>query len=102
MRDIRRSSRSLRTSRPVLAALLTAAATIGTAVSATPTVAAPADPAAFWTAERMRQAAPLELPVMEPGRLKAPSLARGAERTVAPTLPGTASAAGALAFPNGA
>ncbi|MDW8807234.1 peptidase [Streptomyces scabiei] len=103
MKDIRRSSRSLRASRPALAALLTAAAMIGTAVSASPAGAAPApaDPAAFWTAERMRQAAPLELPVMERGRLKAPSLARGAERTVAPTLPGTASEAGALAFPNG-
>jgi V8-like Glu-specific endopeptidase len=103
VRDIRRSSRSLRTCRPVLAALLTAAALIGTAVSAAPAGAAPApaDPAAFWTAERMRQAAPLELPVMKPGRSKAPSLDKGAGRTVAPTLPGTAGGAGALAFPHG-
>ncbi|MFE7764405.1 trypsin-like serine peptidase [Streptomyces sp. NPDC057438] len=103
MRDIRRSSRSPRRSRPVAAALLLAAAMIGTGVSASPAGAATAaaDPASFWTAERMRQAAPLELPAVDRGRTKAPSLAKGPESTVAPTLPGTTSETGALAFPNG-
>lgn len=112
MRDIRRSfrpsgssraSRSPRRSRPVLAALLGAAALLGSGVFASPAGAAPAaaDPAAFWTAERMRGATPLDLPTVDRTRVKAPALARGKEKTVAPTLPGAPKDVGVLAFPNG-
>ncbi|WP_215452864.1 peptidase [Streptomyces sp. ATCC 21386] len=106
MRDIRRSSRpsrSPRRSRPVFAALLGAAALLGTGVFASPAGAATAtaDPASFWTAERMRQATPLDLPTVDRTQVKAPSLAKGKEKTVAPTLPGALNEVGVRAFPNG-
>ncbi|MDX3642127.1 peptidase [Streptomyces sp. MB09-02B] len=95
-------SRSPRKSRPAFAALLGAAALLGTGVFASPAGAATAqaDPASFWTAERMRQATPLDLPTVDRTQVKAPSLAKGKEKTVAPTLPGTPNEVGVLAFPN--
>ncbi|WP_338894455.1 peptidase [Streptomyces sp. TG1A-60] len=102
MRDIRRVSRPLRKSRSVLAALFGATALLGTGVFASPAGAATAaaDPASFWTAERMRQAAPLDLLPVDRAQVEVPSLAKGKERTIAPTLPGALNDVGALAFPN--
>ena len=102
MRDIRRVSRPLRKSRSVLVALLGAAALLGTGVVASPAGAATAaaDPASFWTTERMRQAAPLDLLPVDRAEVKAPSLAKGKKSTVAPTLPGALNDVGALAFPH--
>ncbi|MEV6379507.1 peptidase [Streptomyces sp. NPDC051773] len=76
---------------------------LGTGVFASPAGAAPAaaDPAAFWTAERMRGATPLDLPTVDRTQVKAPALAQGKEKTVAPTLPGAPKDVGVLAFPNG-
>ncbi|MGK5546370.1 trypsin-like serine peptidase [Streptomyces sp. URMC 127] len=102
--------RSRRTTAGVLlaaCALVTAgtqAAAAGTAPGRTAAPAvhtAAAGPAAqqavsdYWTPERMRAAAPLDLPAQAPGTLSAPA-ARGGTRTVAATAP----AAGSLAtFP---
>lgn len=104
---MRRTRTSLR---GTAGALLAAAALLTTAFTAT---AAPADgPSAtvhdarhtaegFWTAERMRNAQPLDLLDVAPGDASGQAVPRGEKRTVAPTAAPDGGPIGTRAFPEG-
>lgn len=108
MRRSSRTSRSCAGALIAVTALLATAFQAGTATAAPPPVAVhEAAPSAaaqeragdFWTAERMRNAAPLDL--VEAGRGEADAaVPRGEKQTVAPTLAG-AGPVGPQAFPEG-
>ncbi|MBD0839263.1 trypsin-like serine peptidase [Streptomyces sp. TRM68416] len=101
--------------RSLLGALVGVTALLTTGTLAAPAGAAPApapDPGArsvtaaaqerardFWTPQRMRDAAPLDLLDGQGARGSTP--AKGAKATVAPTAPAAATDVGIQAFPNG-
>ncbi|MFF7726654.1 trypsin-like serine peptidase [Streptomyces sp. NPDC008001] len=107
MRRSRRTTAGVLLAACALATAGTQAAAAGAARAraAAPAVhVAAATPAAqhsvsdYWTPERMRTAAPLDLPAAAPGTFSAPA-ARGDVRTVAATAPAAASPASLASFP---
>lgn len=85
-----RTSRSVLGAVAAVAALLAMALPAGAAHAAGPPSPSPAGSGAldaFWTADRMRSAVPLDVAAAAPDAATATSVARGAPHTVAPTLP---------------
>ncbi|WP_210586188.1 serine protease [Streptomyces sp. GESEQ-35] len=104
------TSGGARVRRTVLGALAGVAALLATGVTASPAGAATPEPGSltlsaqehardFWTAERMRQATPLDVLSVDRSDVTASAPRQGKKAVVAPSTP--ASTVGALAFPNG-
>ncbi|MGW0826155.1 trypsin-like serine peptidase [Streptomyces sp. NPDC002845] len=105
-----RSTGATRVRRTVLGALAGVAALLATGIAAAPASSAAAEPGAvtfsaqehargFWTAERMRQATPLDVLSVDRAEVTASTPDRGERTIVAPSTPGDV--VGPLAFPSG-